>query len=603
MKNYKYIINNDEKSLANFNSSKQRFNNKFRVKNNNSIPKLLSSSSHKKISDSALKDDNFKYLSNRKIRRFEKRRNKFDAITPTKKLNSKRLTVRSISAAKFAQDETANFLSKGADDNAGVEAAQKGVNTTSKATSKLKHFVERHPSKITKRRIEKQIEKKRLKHELKYDRKIHFQRSKLEYKNLVKETKLNDNNYIELNPIKKFFKRREMKKMIYAKNHTRIRDRIKNFIVDVGKNSLEFLKNTVKKLLTAIGILFLFILVLFNSCSSIGLSNNNINILTISTSYLASEETLINVEEYFSAKELDLENDINRISEKYPGYDEYILEQNEPIGHDPHMLLSYMTSILGEMKNSDFASELEKLFSKIYELKIREEIEIRYRSEEIYSLDEHGEVIKKEMLVPYEYKKLITTLIKKDMDLLIRTELSLYNDADVRLSHYDTLLDSKGNMPNLFSNNLIGFNLIPENVNEIYDYDITEGKFPPPNPSLILPGNTGAVGQCTWYVYNRIYQLSGKKIYSLGNGGDWGFRAQKQGFPVTRTAKVGTAISFPPGIAGASKAYGHIAFVEKVNSDGSIVVSEMNVKGKGVISTRTISASDASKSYFIDFGV
>ena len=39
--------------------------------------------------------------------------------------------------------------------------------------------------------------------------------------------------------------------------------------------------------------------------------------------------------------------------------------------------------------------------------------------------------------------------------------------------------------------------------------------------------------------------------------------------------------------------YGHVAFVEKVNDDGSIVISESNVKGLGVISFRTIDAEDA----------
>ena len=60
---------------------------------------------------------------------------------------------------------------------------------------------------------------------------------------------------------------------------------------------------------------------------------------------------------------------------------------------------------------------------------------------------------------------------------------------------------------------------------------------------------------------------------------------------------------FPSGVGGASRNYGHIAFVEKVNEDGSVVVSEMNIKGEFVISTRTIPKEVASKCYFIDFGL
>ncbi|RIM28389.1 CHAP domain-containing protein, partial [Staphylococcus cohnii] len=41
--------------------------------------------------------------------------------------------------------------------------------------------------------------------------------------------------------------------------------------------------------------------------------------------------------------------------------------------------------------------------------------------------------------------------------------------------------------------------------------------------------------------------------------------------------------------------YGHVAYVENVNSDGSINVSELNYgQGAGVVTSRTISASEAS---------
>ena len=37
--------------------------------------------------------------------------------------------------------------------------------------------------------------------------------------------------------------------------------------------------------------------------------------------------------------------------------------------------------------------------------------------------------------------------------------------------------------------------------------------------------------------------------------------------------------------------YGHVAYVESVNSDGSVTVSEMNYQGVGVVSTRNFSKS------------
>ena len=47
-------------------------------------------------------------------------------------------------------------------------------------------------------------------------------------------------------------------------------------------------------------------------------------------------------------------------------------------------------------------------------------------------------------------------------------------------------------------------------------------------------------------------------------------------------------------------AFGHVAFVESVNNDGSITVSEMNYDGGPfAISTRTISASEESSYNYI----
>ncbi|HHI6401528.1 TPA: CHAP domain-containing protein, partial [Staphylococcus aureus] len=46
--------------------------------------------------------------------------------------------------------------------------------------------------------------------------------------------------------------------------------------------------------------------------------------------------------------------------------------------------------------------------------------------------------------------------------------------------------------------------------------------------------------------------------------------------------------------------YGHVAYVEGVNSNGSVRVSEMNYgHGAGVVTSRTISANQAGSYNFI----
>ncbi|MTD39045.1 CHAP domain-containing protein [Erwinia sp. CPCC 100877] len=97
-----------------------------------------------------------------------------------------------------------------------------------------------------------------------------------------------------------------------------------------------------------------------------------------------------------------------------------------------------------------------------------------------------------------------------------------------------------------------------------------------------------AEGNCTQYVYNRIIQLGGFVDVDMGNGMDWGTSGRARGYVVSSTPKTGTAVSFPPTVGGADSTYGHVAFVEHIYGNGSILISEMNAVGIGVVSFRII---------------
>ncbi len=109
------------------------------------------------------------------------------------------------------------------------------------------------------------------------------------------------------------------------------------------------------------------------------------------------------------------------------------------------------------------------------------------------------------------------------------------------------------------------------------------------------------VGQCTWYVFNRVSQLGGQVDDYMGNGGQWGNTGRRLGYNVSQTPKAGSMISFAPGTAGSDPRYGHVAFVEAVGPNG-ILVSEGNVYGGTTISYRVISnelAHSSSVSYIM----
>ncbi|MGT2910675.1 phage tail tip lysozyme [Streptococcus cameli] len=112
------------------------------------------------------------------------------------------------------------------------------------------------------------------------------------------------------------------------------------------------------------------------------------------------------------------------------------------------------------------------------------------------------------------------------------------------------------------------------------------GKLPhglPKDQSILqgrgYPGNAYAIGQCTWYVYNRMYEI-GKPIYPyLGNAGEWVTSGRARGYTITSEPRVGSAVVFLPGVANAHPQYGHVGFCEYVNEDGSILMSDMNGAG------------------------
>ena len=98
-------------------------------------------------------------------------------------------------------------------------------------------------------------------------------------------------------------------------------------------------------------------------------------------------------------------------------------------------------------------------------------------------------------------------------------------------------------------------------------------------------------GQCTWHVFNKRAQI-GKGISTYWwNANNWDSGAAADGYTVDYNATVGSILQSDLGY------YGHVAFVESVNSNGSITVSEMNYSAApGTVTYRTIRAAQV-KSY------
>lgn len=94
-----------------------------------------------------------------------------------------------------------------------------------------------------------------------------------------------------------------------------------------------------------------------------------------------------------------------------------------------------------------------------------------------------------------------------------------------------------------------------------------------------LSGNSYPVGQCTWYVYNRLVDAGSPAYNWLGNGQDWVRNLVAKGWKFSNTPVAGAVVSVAGGFGYTLPAYGHVAYVEYVNPDGSFLISECNVSG------------------------
>lgn len=96
-------------------------------------------------------------------------------------------------------------------------------------------------------------------------------------------------------------------------------------------------------------------------------------------------------------------------------------------------------------------------------------------------------------------------------------------------------------------------------------------------------GNSYDYGYCTWYVKNR---RGASLPNGLGNANTWYSRAAGMGMAVGSTPKPGAVGTTTRG------SLGHVVYVESVNPDGSINISEMNAPTWGGVTYRTAGAGE-----------
>ncbi len=112
--------------------------------------------------------------------------------------------------------------------------------------------------------------------------------------------------------------------------------------------------------------------------------------------------------------------------------------------------------------------------------------------------------------------------------------------------------------------------------------------------SPVYSANGYDYGWCTWHAANRRQQAGNPIPSNLGNAISWYGIAASAGLPVGSQPRAG-AVLWHANMGG----LGHVAYVEKLNKDGSILVSDMNYPIWGTVTYRTVPASEMGSYRFI----
>lgn len=227
---------------------------------------------------------------------------------------------------------------------------------------------------------------------------------------------------------------------------------------DKIKEKLAELVTKNKGVLVAFAGIGLFIILIASMLSSCGAMFSTGGGAVATSTYLSTDEAIVNTNDAYSDLEAGLQRQVDNIESTYPGYDEYRYNLDE-IDHDPYALTSYLTAKYGNFKENDVAGYLQGLFDEQYELTVTPTTEIRTRTETrtgtrtIHHADgtTTTETYTYEVEVEYEYHILTVKLTNKGLDAVVTP---LLNENQLR--EYRIYQASRGNRSYLFGDAVSG---------------------------------------------------------------------------------------------------------------------------------------------------
>ena len=144
--------------------------------------------------------------------------------------------------------------------------------------------------------------------------------------------------------------------------------------------------------LVAVLLVLVLLLTQFSACAPIFLAGAQ---AIVTTSWLSADGDINAAEEYYTALEAELQQQVNTVEQRYPGYDQYRYNVGE-IGHSPVELISYL-SVLQEngifQFNDGLKNALDCLFAEQYTLSVDTYTEEQTTTRTVHAGESLGTVV------------------------------------------------------------------------------------------------------------------------------------------------------------------------------------------------------------------
>lgn len=244
-----------------------------------------------------------------------------------------------------------------------------------------------------------------------------------------------------------------------------------------------------KKGIAIILIIALLLVVLMGAVSSCTMMFMDGVSAVMGTTYPSKESDILAVEAAYAGLEADLQNELDTIESTYPAYDEYRYDLAY-IGHDPHQLAAYLSTVYQEYTLAEVQQGLNQVFDAQYILTLTEIVEVRYRTETHY--DEYGNAYS--VQVPYHYYILHVSLKNNGLAYVAESTLTAEQKQ-----MYDIYRETLGNMPLLFGGGSIDGSPSTDLSGVVFVNGVRPGNQAIVDIAQSQVGNVGGYPYWSWY--------------------------------------------------------------------------------------------------------